>query len=128
MTAQGKDGEYILSDEQLAGIKAARDEQFSTWDWNYGESPKFSFNNHAKFTGGSIDIQVDVDNGLITDINFLGDFLGVRDWRDIKQDFIGLPFNPDAVYDVLEKNKAGQYFGTIENKELSQLFRADELV
>ncbi|MCO7180011.1 lipoate--protein ligase [Lactococcus formosensis] len=128
LTDQGKDGEYVLNDEQLAGIKAARDEQFSTWDWNYGESPKFSFNNHAKFTGGSIDIQVDVDNGLITDINFLGDFLGVRDWRDIKQDFIGLPFNPDAVYDVLEKNKAGQYFGTIENNELSQLFRADELV
>ncbi|QPS70856.1 lipoate--protein ligase [Lactococcus garvieae] len=128
LTDQGKDGEFILSDAQLASIKKLRDEQFSTWDWNFGESPQFSFNNHAKFTGGSIDIQVEVNNGLITDINFLGDFLGVRDWRDIKQDFIGIPFNPDSVLEVLEKNKAGQYFGTIENNELSQLFRADELI
>ncbi|AYG01420.1 lipoate--protein ligase [Lactococcus allomyrinae] len=128
LTDEGKDNELILSDNQLAGIKDWRDSQFSTWDWNYGESPKFAFSNHAKFTGGSIDVQVNVEHGKITEINFLGDFLGVRDWRDIKEQFIGIEFTPEAVHKVLTSNKEGQYFGTIENDELAQMFKADDLV
>ncbi len=127
LTDEGKDGELILTSEQLAGIKDWRDNQFSTWAWNYGESPKFEFSNHAKFTGGSIDVQVNVEHGKISEINFLGDFLGVRDWRDIKAQFIGVEFSPEAVLSVLETNKEGQYFGTIENEELAQMFKPDQL-
>ena len=76
-------------------------------------------------TGGAIDIQVNVENGKITEINFQGDFLGVRDWRDIKEQFIGLEFEPSAILEVLETNKEGQYFGTIQNTELSEMFKAD---
>lgn len=128
LTDEGQDGELVLSDEQIADIKKTRDEQFSTWDWNYGQSPKFGFNSHEKFAGGAIDVQVNVEAGKITDINFQGDFLGVRDWRDIKSQFIGIAFAPETVLQVLEANKEGQYFGTIENSELSQMFKADQLV
>lgn len=127
LTDEGKDGEIVLTDEQLSGIKEWRDNQFSTWEWNYGQSPKFEFSNHAKFTGGGIEVQVNVEHGKIAEVNFLGDFLGVRDWRDIKDQFIGIEFTPEAVLDVLEKNKEGQYFGTIDNLELSQIFKADQL-
>ena len=125
LTDQGKDGELVLSEDQLSSIKKLRDEQFATWDWNYGESPKFSFQNHAKYAGGVIDIQVNVENGKITDINFQGDFLGVRDWRDIQDQFLGVEFTPEAVMNVLEKNKEGQYFGTITNAELAEMFKGD---
>lgn len=122
LTDQGKDKELVLTDSQLTGIKTLRDERFATWDWNYGESPKFEFDNHAKFAGGGIDVQANVENGKITDINFVGDFLGVRDWRDIKSQFIGQPFDAAAIFRVLDANKEGQYFGTIDNLELSELF------
>ena len=126
LTDEGKDGELKLTDEQIADIHRFRDEQFATWDWNYGASPTFAFENHAKFAGGSIDVQVNVENGKITDLNFLGDFLGVRDWRDIKDQFIGIIFSPEAVLSVLTKNTDGQYFGTIQNEELADLFKANE--
>lgn len=126
LSDEGKDSEIILTDEQIASIKQTRDEQFATWEWNYGESPKFAFQSHEKFAGGGIDVQVNVEQGKITDINFQGDFLGVRDWRDIKSQFIGIEFSPEKVFEVLESNKEGQYFGTIENEELSQMFKADE--
>ena len=127
LTDQGKDGELVLTAEQIAKIKQSRAQQFASWDWNYGESPKFTFNNHQKFDGGSVDLQVNVEKGLITDLNFIGDFLGVRDWRDIKLDFIGLPFEPAAVFRVLDKNKEGQYFGGIDPLALSGLFKPDPL-
>lgn len=122
LTNRGKDGEIILSDEQLGSIKKLRDEQFATWDWNYGETPKFEYNAHAKFAGGSIDVQINVEHAKITDINFVGDFLGVRDWRDIKDQFINVPFDSTTILGILEENKEGQYFGTIDNGTLAQLF------
>ena len=127
LTNEGKDGEIVLTDEQITSIKKHRDERFATWDWNYGQSPKFTFSNHGKFDGGSIDVEVNVENAVITDVNFLGDFLGVRDWRDIKADFLGVSFDPANILQILEKNKAGQYFGTIKNTELAELFKNPEL-
>lgn len=127
LTNKGQDDEIILSPEQLSGIEKLRDQKFSTWDWNYGHSPKFDFENHAKFTGGSIDVQVNVAQGNIQDINFKGDFLGVRDWREIKYRFIGIPFDKQVVEHVLAANQGGQYFGGIKNQELASLFVGDKV-
>lgn len=128
LTNEGKDGEYKLSETQKNDILKLRDDQFSNWSWNYGKSPKFMYNNHAKFDGGSIDTQIDVEDGKITNINFTGDFLGVRDWREMKAQFIGLPFTRQAVSQVLENNKDGQYFGSITIDELlGTFFQKDEV-
>ncbi|MCT8394943.1 lipoate--protein ligase [Weissella soli] len=127
LTNNGQDGEYALNDTQLAGIKQWRDERFSTWAWNYGASPTFDFNNHAKLPGGSIDVHANVTAGLIEDIDFQGDFLGVRDWRDIKEAFIGQPFESAAIFRILEQQKEGQYFGTIDNLALSELFTGSQV-
>lgn len=128
LTDEGRDGEYELNGNQKADILKLRDEQFSQWSWNYGKSPEFMYNNHAKFGGGSIDVQIDVHDGEITDINFTGDFLGVRDWREMKSQFIGLPFKREVIASILEQNKEGQYFGSIKNSELVEtFFQKDEV-
>ncbi|MFT8916471.1 MAG: lipoate--protein ligase [Oenococcus sp.] len=124
LTDEGRDTEYVLSDQQKKGILDLRDQQFATWDWNYGTSPKFNFTNHEKFTGGAIDVSANVDQGRIQAIDFRGDFLGVRDWREIKDRFIGLPFDPDAVYQVLHANVGGHYFGSIDDHGLAAMFSA----
>ena len=86
------------------------------------------YHNHAKYQGGSIDVHVNAVDGKITDIDFTGDFLGVRDWREIQPQFIGLPFTKTAVAGVLLANQDGQYFGTITNEELlAVFFQKDEV-
>ncbi|MEX0380287.1 lipoate--protein ligase [Leuconostoc sp. MS02] len=128
LTNEGRDDEYELNENQKSDILKLRDEKFSQWSWNYGQSPEFMYNNHAKFNGGSIDVQIDVDDGKITNVNFKGDFLGVRDWREMKEQLIGVPFTHNAVTDILEKNKDGQYFGSITNDELLEtFFQKDEV-
>jgi lipoate-protein ligase A len=125
LSNQGKDGELILTDDQIADIKRWRNERFSTWEWNYGKSPDFDFVNHAKYAGGSVDVKANVKEGKIQDIDFTGDFLGVRDWREMKDEFIGQTFSQDAILKVLDANKDGQYFGGITNNELAVLFTGD---
>ncbi len=124
LSDEGKDREYVLSSAQKQSIIDLRNKQFASWDWNYGRSPEFDFNNHRKFDAGAIDVHANVDEGLIKDIVFTGDFLGVRDWREIKDRFINRPFNANVIYDILQKNVDGQYFGAIDNRELADMFNA----
>lgn len=125
LSDEGRDGELVLTDDQIADIKHWRDERFATWAWNYGESPQFDFMNHAKYAGGSIDVKANVQAGKIQAIDFTGDFLGVRDWREIQNQFIGAEFSPDAVLQILNAHQDGQYFGGITNEELAVLFTGD---
>lgn len=70
-------------------------------------------------------ISVNLEHGLIQAIDFTGDFLGLEEWRDIADDFKGIPFNKQAVLAVLEqKNNQLQYFGTITNEEIVSLIEA----
>ncbi len=124
LTDHGKDKEIVLTPAQKQEIIRLTADKFSTWDWNYGRSPEFNFNNHAKYDGGIIEVQVQVDAGIIQDINFTGDFLGLRDWREIKDQFIGLPFETAEIKPVFERNHEGQYFGNITDDELIKLFEA----
>lgn len=122
LTNQGEDGEYVLTDQQWDEIKTLARDKFSNWEWNWAKSPDFNFKNHAKFTGGVLDVFAQVQEGKIVDIAFGGDFLGVRDWREIKDDFIGLTFDAAEIMDVLNKHDEAQYFGTITNAEVASMF------
>lgn len=124
LTDQGKDQEIVLTPQQKQEIIQLTADKFSTWDWNYGRSPEFNFKNHAKYDGGIIDVQVQAEGGTIRDINFTGDFLGLRDWREIKDQFIGLPFETAEIKTVFERNHEGRYFGNITDDELIKLFEA----
>ncbi|AIG65598.1 lipoate--protein ligase [Weissella tructae] len=122
LTNQGTDGEYVLSDEQWTEIKTLAQDKFSNWEWNWAKSPDFNFKNHTKFTGGALDVFAEVQEGKITDIAFGGDFLGVRDWREIKDAFIGLNFDAAEIMKVLDEHDEAQYFGTITNSEVASMF------
>lgn len=122
LTNQGQDRELILSDAQWTEVRDLAKNKFGNWEWNWAKSPDFNFKNHAKFDGGILDVFAEVQAGKLTDISFGGDFLGVRDWREIKAEFIGLPFDAGAVLDLLNQHDEAHYFGTITNAEVAGMF------
>jgi lipoate-protein ligase A len=127
LTNDGADGEILLSDEQKQEIMDLRNNQFATWAWNYGESPKSDFQNQKRFDGGTLGLAVTLAEGLIQSIRFDGDFLGLEDWRDVADQFVGVPFTKEAVLEVLERvNTVQQYFGGITNEEIASLISASD--
>src|SRR5699024_2877032 len=56
--------EYKLTEEELADVQKSFDEKYSTWEWNYGESPKSNYKNYKRYLFGSIEIRFDLLNGL----------------------------------------------------------------
>lgn len=113
--------EYKLSQEDLDGIDELFNEKYSTWEWNYGESPKSNYQNYKRFNFGSIDIRFNVENGLIKESKIYGDFFGTQDVALLQEKLDGVKYDKDAVLVAIEDEPLEQYFGDIGKKEFVEL-------
>ena len=52
--------EYVLTDEDWNNIERLSNEKYRTWEWNYGNNPKYNFEREEKFEKGFIQIKLDV--------------------------------------------------------------------
>src|SRR5699024_12352615 len=70
--------EYVLTDEDWENIDKFAEKYTANWDWNYGESPNFDLERSERFEGvGTVEVKLNVDKGIITDIKMYGDFFGM---------------------------------------------------
>lgn len=113
--------EHILSEKQKEDIKSLYEEKYSTWEWNYGESPEFSFENYKRFPFGSIDIRLDVKKGIINNCKIFGDFFGTEDVNILEEKLKGAKYNEEEIEKIIEKEPLEKYFGKIAKKDFKNL-------
>lgn len=109
--------EHKLSQEDLDDIQKLFEEKYSTWDWNYGESPVSNYQNYKRFPFGSIDIRFNVENGLIQNSKIYGDFFGTQDVSILQQRLDGVKYDKDEVSKAIENEPLDKYFGNISKEE-----------
>lgn len=63
---------YEFSEEDLRAIQQLREEKYTTWDWIYGYSPKYTYTNQLKMDGHLISFSLQVVKGIINSIDFQG--------------------------------------------------------
>ena len=110
-----------LSPDELAQVQALCEEKYRTWEWNFGNSPKYHRSNRARFVGGALEAKLSVDEGRITAIAFFGDFLARRPIEDVAQALIGCPFRSEDVSTVLKQFNLTDYFGGITEQEIREV-------
>jgi len=81
---------YEFTDYDLANITKLADKKYSTWEWNFGHSPKYNFTNEKKFSFGTIECNMDVAHGIIKNIRIYGDFFSKLEISDIEAKLIGV--------------------------------------
>ncbi|WP_027123846.1 lipoate--protein ligase [Mycoplasmoides pirum] len=91
---------------------------FSSWDWNYGNLDEATFLNKKRFQGGNLEVYLIVKNGLIKKINFIGDFLSVKDINDLEEKFVNKKYNIQQVNLILSQFDLKDYFGQISKNEI----------
>lgn len=121
LSNEGKDEEILLTEEDYAKIEYEAMNRFGTWDWIYGASPEFNLKNTKRFTGGRVEVLMDVKEGHIEAIRFMGDFLGLEEVTDIEERLIGCRFKRDDVQAILSSFDLQQYFGAITENEICDL-------
>lgn len=109
---------YEFSDEDLKAINKLKDEKYSSWDWNYGSSPKYSFINTKKYSGGNVEFNLNVEKGIIKGIRIFGDFFGKRDVSDIEKALTGVRHSEEELRNVLNNFDINSYFSNISIEDL----------
>jgi lipoate---protein ligase len=111
-----------LSGEDHQKIQCLVEEKYSTWEWNFGYSPKYNFKKQAKTTGGHVEVNLLVENGIISEAKIFGDYFGRHDTVDFETMLKGLPHNEAELRKLISAIEISDYFTHVENEELIALF------
>lgn len=113
------DGEiYEFTENDLSNIEKLKNDKYSTWEWNYGKSPKYDFTNESRLTGGIVEVNFNVKNGIINECKIYGDFFSKKDIKDIEKSLIGIKHEYNNLYEELSKFDINKYFANITLEEL----------
>ena len=113
--------QYKLTEQDWEKIRQISAERYQNWDWNYGRSPQFNVQNAKKFTGGIVDIRLEVKDGTIQHATIFGDFFGLGEVSDIEEKLAGVRFEESAVRAALADLDIKYYLGNVEPEEFIQL-------
>lgn len=108
---------YDFSPKDIAGIEKLRDEKFSTWEWNFGYSPKYQFQKMIRTAGGSIEFHFNVEDGHIADLRIYGDFFHKHDIGEVEKALIGVKHQHESIAQVLSQFDFENYFKNIPMEE-----------
>ena len=81
----------VLKPEEEAKVSELERTRFATWDWNYGQSPKYAVERKARTAGGTVQASMDVKGGRISALRFYGDFFSRRDPQELADLLLDTP-------------------------------------
>jgi lipoate---protein ligase len=110
--------DYFLSIDDREKVQALVDSKYDCWDWNFGKSPQYNLANAIKTEAGTIELYLDVSNGIISSLRIFGDFFSSRDMKDLEQAFSGVAHTEPCVREILQKADYRSFFGAVELQDL----------
>jgi len=105
-------------DHLLEKARFLQETKYQTWEWNFGYAPAFQYRNTKRYPGGNLEIDINVENGLISQCRICGDFLGVVELDELESSFIGLKFTEADVLQKLQALDLSPYLGSITADEV----------
>lgn len=113
---------YTFTPEDIRAIEKLRDEKYSTWEWNFGSSPKFDYSKMMRTSGGNVEVNLFVEKGNIVKIKIFGDFFSRADISEFENMFIGQPYREDSIRSIIESVTLDDYLCNVTTNELVQIF------
>lgn len=109
---------YEFTDEDLKKIGEIRDQKYATYEWNFGYSPNYNFKKTIKAPGGMLEMNLDVQNGIIQKVKIFGDFFHVHDIEVIERAIEKTAHNEKSLREKLSEYNLAEYFSGISEDDL----------
>ena len=113
--------EYELTPEDISAARALADEKYSRWDRNFGMSPPYNWENSRQYPFGLVDVKLNVNAGIIEDVNFYGDFFGAHNKSALEQTLRGIRHERSAIEDALKDIDISRYIHGMTHEKLLEL-------
>lgn len=109
---------YELTATDIESIRELVEQRYSTWAWNFGQSPEYNLRKVTRTGGGQVEFDLLVNKGKIEKAKIFGDFFGKTDVGEIELALAGTDHEENAVRGCLEKFTINDYFNNITVDEL----------
>ena len=113
--------EAALTERQEEDIRKLRDEKYASNEWNFGRSPKADIVRGDFFRCGQVEFHFRIEKHRIAEVRLAGDFFSSRDIAEFERMFSGVPYERDAVLEVLEKADLQAFLGDVTAEELADV-------
>ncbi|HRY99236.1 MAG TPA: lipoate--protein ligase [Bacteroidales bacterium] len=114
---------YTFSPDDEEAIRQLVRSRYSTWEWNFGYSPRYDFIRSFSTSGGHVEVHFDVKDGIIREARIFGDFFHIRDTAELENLLTGLPHEYEALRQALHNTEVGLYIrGCTADEFLQGLF------
>ena len=114
---------YSYRGKDVEEIKELKDSRFSTWEWNFGYSPRYQFSRDLHIGKAKIALHMNVEKGIIQEVSIQGDFMGARDVHALEEVLVGTIHDPETLRQRLSGIDVGDYItGLANEKFLSGMF------
>lgn len=108
--------------EEIDSINTLVVKKYSNWDWNFGKSPKYNYENSKKLEGGVVEAHIQVENGFIKDVKIFGDFFGKEDISNLEAILLGVKHSKDEIKNALSKIDINDYIFNVKFEDLIEIF------
>jgi len=115
--------DFALTGEHIAEVEKLRENIYSQWSWNYGNSPPYSVHKVRRIEGcGKIEILLDVEKeGIIRNAAFYGDFFGNRELSGLVEALIGLHLEYNEIKTALDRLDISEYIYNLKANDFLEL-------
>jgi lipoate-protein ligase A len=99
-----KDGaeSYTISAADNEAINKLVDDKFTTWEWRWGYSPKYTFTNKVEIDGRTLEIHLEVKKGHIESANLQGNYFDAAYLAELTAALVGKQHFYETIRDVLK--------------------------
>ncbi len=112
---------YELTPEDIKAIDKLVETKYGTWDWNFGHSPKYNFQKGIKAPGGHVEVNLEIQKGIIEQAKIFGDFFTSGNVEELENHLKGMPHEQIKIKEHLENVGLNTY---IENVTVDELLEA----
>lgn len=109
---------YEFTAQDIEKINQIKKEKYATWEWNFGHSPKYDFQQGIRTEGGTLELNLNVKKGYITQVKIYGDFFGHKEVSEIESALIDIKHDYDEVERILSKFNIEDYLHKFTLKDL----------
>jgi lipoate---protein ligase len=94
---------YDFNDIEIAEINDLASKKYNKWEWIYGYSPNYKFQKSTIIDNKNLDLNIDVSNGVITDINLTGNFFKSSAKVEIEKSLNGIRHKEEEIFKLVDK-------------------------
>lgn len=115
--------DYTFTKTDISAINKLVEDKYSTWEWNFGRSPRYNLSHTLRSKIGIFEFYLQVNKGVLEEVKIYGDFFSSRELSELESGLCGVEHKREAIATALQELDYRSFLGDIELEEiLSALF------